>query len=228
MQRAGILLQDEDHTRWGPAELRLWINEGCKAVVAAKPSAKASTRVLTLAEGTRQTVPAAAGLPVPIQLLDITANVSAESPVRLLGRSIKIVGRAQLDANDPYWQDKTRTRFKKEVRHFVFDEQNPLEFVVYPGNDGTGKVEGVIATVPAELAAGADPADATTYTGTIDLPEIYDPALVDYVCYRSFLKDATSGDPGLAATYYQSFAAALGIKIQVEGGSSPNARRGKP
>lgn len=229
MVAVGRLLNDEQHTRWKPSELCGWINDGYKAIVLAKPSAKASTRVLSLTAGTLQLIPAVSGQPTPLQLINVTRNIVSEGPPRVGGRVITVIGEPQMSASDPYWQDPTRNPYKKEVRHVMFDEQNPLEFSVFPGNLGTGKVEAVVSAVPTTLVvdSGEDVDDATKYTAAIDLPEIYDPVLIDYVLYRTQSKD----DPGLAGRAggaFQAFASQLGIKIQVEGGSSPNARRGKP
>lgn len=228
MRNVGILLGDESHLRWTPAELRLWINDGLKAIVLAKPSAKSGTRVLSLAEGTHQVIEVAAGAPEPLALLNITRNLTAAVPTRIGGRAVKVTSMTAIDSIDPDWHNPARTRFNAEVRHFMYDEQNPLEFYVYPGNTGAGMVEALCAEAPLELPVGTDEADATTYTGEIGLPPTYDPVLTDYVCYRAHSKDATGADAGNGARFYQTFATALGIKIQVESASSPNARRGAP
>lgn len=225
MQQVGILLGDEEHVRWTPAELRLWINDACKAIVLVKPSARSETRILSLAAGTLQSVTAIAGAPTPLALLNIVRNITDVGPPRVGGRVVKVTSQTQMDAADPYWQDPARNRPTKEVRQFIYDEQSPLEFYVYPPNDGTGKVEALCSQVPDALPVPASPDAAASYVGVIDLPEIYDPVIVDYVCYRTQIKDSTGGDSGNAASAYQRFASAMGIKIQVEGGSSPNARR---
>lgn len=222
MATAGILLNDEDHIRWPPPELRTWINDGLKAIVLAKPSAKSSSRILSLAAGTLQSIVAVAGDPTPTSLITVTRNITAEGPPRIAGRTITVASRAVLDAVDPDWHT---ARAKAEVRQIVFDEQNPLEFYVTPPNDGTGKVEAVCAVIPTLVAAPSDPDSVASYTDAIDLPNLYDPVLVDYVCYRAHQKDSTAAEPGMADSYFSKFATALGIKIQVEGASSLNTRR---
>lgn len=226
MRLAGVLLHDQEHERWTPSELRDWINDGLKQIALVKPSAKSGTRVLSLVEGTLQTVAAAAGAPVPLALLDIVCNVTSEGPT-VRGRAIKVTSRKVLDSADPDWHIDARTRFKKEVRQFCYDEQAPLEFYVYPGNDGTGKVEALCAEMPTLIEVSATPDDATSYTDTIDLPETYDPALVDYVCYRAQSEDSTDAVGGKASEHFAKFANAIGMKITVEGASSPNNRRAR-
>ena len=220
MVRAGILLNDEAYVRWTLAEMAQWINEGVRAIVLAKPSAHPTTVVIALQKGTLQHIPAAA-----LQLLWLTRNVMAAEEPRLAGRAIRPTPRAQLDAQEPNWHSAAAVRFRKEVRQFVFDEQNPRDFYVYPGNDGTGLVEAVVSNLPAPLAATGEPADIASYGDDLGLPEPYSVPLLDYVLYRSQLKDDLGGNAGRASGHYQQFATAIGLKIQIEAASSPNSRR---
>lgn len=225
MERASVILNDEGFVRWKLPELCTWLNEGLSAIVLVKPSAKSVSRSLKLGEGTLQHIEAVAGSPAPLALLAITRNVKNEGPPRIGGRTIRATSGAILDAQEPYWHDPDRVRFAKEVRQYVFDEQNPLEFYVYPGNDGTGQVEAVIGVMPALLEPAAEPDQISSYDSAVDLPPTYQAPLLDYVLYRAFSKDDTGLQPGRAQTHYNSFASSLGVKIQVEGASSPNARR---
>lgn len=224
MERASVLLLDEDNTRWPLTELCSWINEGVKAIVLAKPSASSATIDIQLAAGTLQKVPAS-GTPTPLALQNISANVRSITP-RLLGRAITIVGRTVLDAADPNWHDTRYVPFKKDVRHYVYDEASPLEFFCYPGNNGDGVVQGLVSTLPAPLAASGDVKELASYAGDIGLPEPYSDPLLDYVLYRAQMKDDLAGAAGRSAMHYQQFATAVGLKIQVEGSTSPNSRRG--
>ncbi|MRX32810.1 DUF6682 family protein [Aminobacter sp. MDW-2] len=224
MVRAGVLLMDEEHVRWPLAELCEWINDGVKAIVLAKPSASSLSQPLQMVAGTLQSVPTS-GTPTPLALLNITRNLAGMSAPRVGGRVVRPVARSLLDAQDPYWHDKTRTRFARVVKHFIFDELNPLEFYVYPGNDGAGVVEAVLSVLPAPLAATGDAAQLSSYAGDVGLPEPYSVPLLDYVLFRSQMKDDEAGNPGRSVAHYQQFATAVGLKIQVEGAHSPNARK---
>lgn len=226
MHRAGVLLSDDEYVRWTLPELCDWLNEAQRAIVLAKPSACARTIVINLAEGTKQAVPQA-GDPVPLMLLNIVRNVASVGPPIKGGRIVTPVEQAVLDAQEPYWHDPRRTPYRAEARHFVYDEAVPLEFYVYPGNNGQGKVEAAIAVLPAELVASDDENDIASYEQQLDLPEPYSVPLLDYVLYRAQSKDDTASNAGRAAAHYQQFATALGIKVQVEGATSPNSRRGK-
>lgn len=225
---AGELLFDKTYVRWTLPELVRWLNAGMRDICLAKPSANASSRVLTLAVGPLQSVPTATNLAEPLQLIDVVRNITDEGPPRVAGRSIKVVSRDILDSENPHWHNPKYKRFRKDVRNVTFDEQNPLEFYVYPGNDGTGKVEAVVAQIPAPIVATAGVDELDSYDTEIDLPDIYASPLLDYVLARAYSKDEEGNSDTRAAIHEQKFAAALGLKIQVEGASSPNNRRMQP
>lgn len=65
---------------------------------------------------------------------------------------------------------------------------------------------------------------ASYITGSISLDDIYANALLDYIMYRGFSKDAAyAGAGNRAAMHYQAFAMALGIKVKVESKTQPAA-----
>ncbi|WP_421849914.1 DUF6682 family protein [Oricola sp.] len=226
IERADGLLSDADHTRWPLAERADWINEAVRAIILAKPSASSQTTVIALNAGTLQAIPQT-GTPTPLRLIDVVRNIISESPLTG-GAAITPVGRNILDAQEPHWHDERYIRQRKAVTHVIFDEDNPLQFYVYPGNDGTGKIEGIMSVLPAPLTASGDASSIDSYAGDIGLPEPYSVPVLDYLCYRCLLKDDLHGAPARAMNHYQRFAEAVGIKIQVEGATSPNARRGAP
>ncbi len=215
---AATILQDDDHVRWPLAELAGWINDGLRAIVLAKPSASSQTVVLSLVAGTLQSLTSADHL----QLLRVTRNITAEGPPRVAGRAIRLVDRELLDTSAANWHDAIEVPFKTEVRQYTYDEAVPREFYVYPGNDGNGKVEAAVSTMPALLAASGDPDAVASYNAAIGLAEPYVVPLLDYVLFRAFSKDDVAGNAGQAATHYQAFATALGIKIQNARAYSPN------
>ncbi|SFV31353.1 hypothetical protein SAMN05216456_1314 [Devosia crocina] len=226
LKRAGILLQDEDYVRWTIPELVGWVNDGVKAIVLAKPSASSETRVLTLEKGTLQRVAQVENAATALALLSIKRNITSSAPARIGGRSVTVVSHSVLEASSPDWHDPVRGRFSKDVRHYTYDENVPLEFYVYPGNTGEGMVEAAVSTVPADLAASGAPDSIDSYAAPIGLPEPYSGPVLDYVLHRAFSKDALEGAPGRAQMHYAAFASAIGLKIQVERASSPNAARG--
>lgn len=221
LSRAATILQDEDHVRWPLPELVGWLNDGMKAIVLAQPSAHAVSYALPLSEGTLQALSNASHL----RLLRITRNLASTSSPRVGGRVVRVVQRDLLDMQSPNWHDPSDTPYKKEVRQYVFDEQNPREFYVWPGNDGTGVVEAVLSTLPTAISAAGDVDTIGSYATAIDLPEPWGVVLLDFILYRAYSKDALEGGAGRAGLHYQQFAGAVGIKVQGDSDASPNARQ---
>lgn len=226
LRQASRLLQDEAFTRWTLPELCDWLNAGVGAIVLAKPSACSASRILPLVTGTKQVIDQMEGAPRPLMLLSIDRNITEVGPPPVGGRSIKVTSRAVLESADPNWHDPRRSRFIREVKHYTFDENLPLEFFVYPGNNGQGMVEAVVSAVPAPLVANGDPDALGSYDRLVGLPEPYSSPLLDYVLHRAFAKDAIEGELGRSQVHYAQFASAIGLKIQVERASSPNQTRG--
>lgn len=221
MKLAGRNLGDEDAVRWTLPELADLINEAVKAIMLAKPSANSVTDVVSLIAGTYQSI--ADGY---LSLLRVVRNITTEGPPRVGGRIIRVTTRDALDAQAPYWHDPVQTPYKKEVRQFVFDEESPRSFYVYPGNDGTGKVEAVMSKLPTVIAANGDMNALASYDQDIGLQDIYLSPILDYVLFRAMSKDDEAGNPAGSLAHYQAFATAVGLKVKVEGANSPNARPG--
>ena len=224
MEAAAPILNDEDNVRWPLPERAAAINEAVKAIILAKPSASSKSRLINLAEGTFQQVPTNGATP-PLQLLDITRNIVSADPLQA-GRKITPASRNDLDALEPNWHDTRFVRFRREARHFTFDERNPLEFYVYPGNDGNGIVEALTSDLPTPLTASGDPNDIESYTADLGLPEPYSVPILDYMLHHLFQKDDLQSSPVRATFHFEKYAAAIGLKVDVERTRSPNIRRG--
>lgn len=222
MDRAQRIILDETNVRWPLPELCMWINDAQREVVIQKPSALSMNAAMALEEGTFQKVPGQY-----LGLLRVVRNLrsAAADPVRIGGRAVRIVSREVLDTQTPDWHDPDAVAYRPEVKHYIYDEQDPLSFYVYPGNDGTGVIEAVFAGNPADIVVdtGADPAALESYEKPISLPDIYANAMLDFVLYRAYSKDAQfAGNAQRAALHYQQFANSLGIKVQIDAALSPN------
>ncbi|WP_075881454.1 DUF6682 family protein [Vreelandella massiliensis] len=212
LSRAQKLIQDETGIRWPLPELACWFNDGTREVAIHKPSASAKSVVLPLVRGTRQTIPAGA-----LMLLRVIRNLKSGSTEsnRLGGRAVRIVNRDVLDTQHPDWHDEGSTVFGPQVKHFVFDESDPTAFYVYPGNDGQGHVEALVSHSPEPVeTTGVDLAD---YAVDMPLPDVYANAVLDYVLYRAYSKDASFAENfERANAHYNAFAMSLGLKISGE------------
>lgn len=227
MRRAGILLQDEENLRWPLSERAEWINEAVRAICLAKPSAASKSIVLALQNGTLQKVPTQTydNGDLPLALVRLIRNIDDALRPHNGGAIITIAGRSALDAQEPFWHSPNYNPFQREVVHYLYDEANPLEYYVYPGNDGTGHVEAVIAYCPAPVQVANAPDNIASWNTPIGLPEPYSVPILDYMLFRALIKDDVTGNAGRAAAHLQLFQASLGTKIQIEGAASPNTSR---
>ncbi len=216
LSRAQTLIQDNTGIRWPLPELAGWLNDAMREVALHKPSASSRSVVLNMVRGTRQTIPEGA-----LMLLRVIRNLKSGSSEanRIGGRSVRIVNRDVLDTQHPDWHDESITAQNAEVRHFVFDESDPTAFYVFPGNDGTGKVEALVSQAPAPISASGS--TLSSYAVPVPLPDIYANVLLDYVLYRAYSKDASFAENMERANYhYSAFTNSLGVKTTNEFTSS--------
>lgn len=220
MKRASTILQDMDAVRWPAIELHGYLNDGLREIVTLKPSANTKTVNLSLVEGTKQTLPAQYTVlsRVVRNMASPTAGASAIRPV---------ARRDILDSQIPGWQDSTVMPFAKNVVHVIHDLADPRTFYVVPGNNGTGLIEAVVGAMPAVNAPPANTADQLlldSYTNTVDIPDVYQNALIDYVLYRSYSKDnRVAGAAQRAVAHFELFRNAVGGFAQAEAAISLSA-----
>lgn len=217
VDKAEILLQDTTNVRWSASELMDWLNDGQREVVLHKPEASARNEsVILTANSTKQTIPSAG-----LSFIRLTRNMGANGTTP--ARAIRIVSREVLDAQTPDWHTETSAG---HIKHYTFDPLDPKTFYVYPKAPATAYyVEMVYSAAPANASLG----------GAINIDDIYSNALLDYVMFRAYSKDAEYAQNGqLAVAYYTSFANSVGITIKssmernpnmVDGGSNPSVLR---
>lgn len=201
VNRARRILQDTTTggTRWLDSELLDWINDAQREIVLLKPNSYSAVENLTLVQGTKQTLPASGLL-----LLTVIRNVG--------GKAVRRVDRNILDSENPNWHSAASS---STVEHFVFDEDAPETFWVYPPQPATpGSVEIIYSKAPAALGSLAS---------TITLNDVYSNVILDYILYRAYSKDTDyAGNQQRAANHYNAFNNSLGVKAQSEMTSSPN------
>lgn len=227
MDRAQRLIQDATNIRWPLVELLIWLNDAQREIVFQKPSALSVSRVLDLQAGTWQTLPQDA-----LSLLQIIRNITAvnsETGARTGGRAIRIVSRDVLDSQQADWHTSDSTHYSAVVKHYIYNEEDTKSFYVFPGNTGTGKIEAVLSVepTPVEIDEGDEPEAIESYAVDIGLPAIFSNAILDYICYRCYSKDAQyTANMQRAVAHYQQFANSVGIKANVEAMNSPNMDAG--
>ena len=241
ISRAGILLQDTTKVRWPEEELANWATDGQREVVLIRPQACVTNAAFKLATGkTKQVLPdgvavttsdtasfASGILPAALMLIDVTRNLGADGVTA--GKSIRLVSREVLDAQNPDWHNVTA--LESGPMHYTYDPRDPKNFYIYPKALGTAwNIELVYSSAPAAIAlTGTSPnktiSNPTTQTLSID--DIYANSLVDYILYRAYSKDSTySQNAQLAMAHYSAFQAALGTKSAHELAQNPNLNAG--
>lgn len=209
INRAATLLQDPTNIRWPQAELLDWVNDGQREIALFKPNAFVKNTGVQLAAGTRQTIPTDG-----VSLVDIVRNLGADGMTS--GRAVRVVSREILDSQIPNWHSDTPSN---AVKHFTYTPLDPKHFYVYPPQPdiSRGYVEMVYVAYPTNC----------TLSSTISLDDIYMSALLNYVLYRAYSKDAEfAANAAAASSYYQTFQGILTGKITAEGASNPNVALG--
>lgn len=191
------LLHDADNQRWTRLDLLSWLNEGQRQIVQLRPDAKTLRAELTLVAGVDQVIPATG-----IRLLRITRNST--------GRIVTLVSEEQLTDYDSSWPVATP---KATVKHYMHDTREPKAFQVYPPVVEGTKVQGVWSVSPTDCANEA---------ASIDIDDIFEPALVDYMLHRAYSRDSEdAGSAALAALHRDNFMLALTGKKQADTAGDP-------
>ena len=217
IDRVQTTLQDTTGVRWPVvSELVLWVNDAQREIALLKPDASAKNETVTLVTGTKQAIPSSGN-----RLLRAVRNMSAASG-GTGKRSVRLVSREVLDAQTPDWHDPTVSgdaAHTNIVKHYIYDEQNPRNFYVYPGVAGNAYLEIIFSANPTTVAQN----------GNLDIPDIYANAVMNYVLYMAYMKDAEyAGNSQRAANHYQLFTASVTGKGQVDAITTPNLEAAQP
>lgn len=206
LTRAGDIIQDQTNVRWPQAELLRWLNDARREICIARPDLYSTVSVVTLAAGTKQSIPADGA-----RFLDAIRNMQTDGTTA--STAVRPVQREILDAQNPAWH----TDASGATKHFMFDERVPRTFYVYPPATANAKLE---------IAYSQTPTDIAVTSTQLTQEDIYTGALVDYICYRAFSKDATyAGNIQRAAAAYMQFKNAITEGDARDLSTSPNTAR---
>ncbi|KEP68813.1 hypothetical protein DL1_08480 [Thioclava dalianensis] len=226
LKRARAILSDAGNVRWTVTELNDCLNDTMQEIALHRPSAFAETRVIPLAEGTYQEIPEDFSLLLRA-VRNITSDVDAKP--RVSGPIVTPIEREILDSQMANWHDTNSVPFNQVVTHIVFEELAPRSFYVFPGNDGTGKMEVLGAVEPEKLPVGSNALDIETYDATIPLSTVYQSVLIDGVLYYAYSKDMNmAGSAQRAVAHYQKFLGALGVRTGLTNTQNPNTTEMQP
>lgn len=178
------LLEDPGNDVWGRTELLGYLNDALKALAEKLPGEFVQIAVLTLAAGTKQTVPAGT-----VGIIRPVGNIDATETVR--GRVIRPVDKALLDAGAPSWMTAT----PGVTRQLAISPSSDSDFWVSPPAVAGAKIEAEVEVDPT----------VASQSSTLEVDAKYHPALVDYVVFRALSKDSEYAVDGKAAAFFEKF-----------------------
>jgi hypothetical protein len=207
-------LQDTGGIRWDQSdELLEWLNDAQREIALLKPDATSENTTVTLVTGTKQTIPSDGN-----RLLRVIRNMSAASSGNG-GRAIRLVARDVLDTQTPTWHDPAVTgdaAHTNVVKNYIYDEQDPKNYYVFPGVSGNAYIEIVYSKNPATVALN----------GNLSVDDMYANAVMNYVLYMAFMKESESaGNAQRASSHYNLFTQAITGKAQIDTITTPNMER---
>lgn len=192
--------------RWSKEELLDYLNQGQRFVVTLRPDLTASNESVQLVAGTKQTLPAGG-----LRWLDMKRNMGTDGATP--GRAIRYIEREELDQINPDWHTATANAV---VRHWLFDERDPQTAYVYPPQPAVspGQVEAVFTKAPTN--AEINGVGGSTQDTAIDIDDIYEPTLFNYMVFRALSKETEAQAFIKASGYYELALNTLGLKVQID------------
>lgn len=215
VSKAQTLLQDTTSVRWSVLELQGWLNDAYREAVILRPDCNTQTGTFTCASGARQAI--TAQFPSALRVIEVIRNVATTSDKR----AVRLIDRRTMDEQRRTWYSETAS---VTIQNYMFDPRVPKEFLVYPPATTAAQLEVAYSSVPAAHTLTEVQLTNPATTEVIRIDDSYANALIDYMLYRAYTKDAeVPANANRAVAYYQAFQGALGTKGQVEAASQPGA-----
>lgn len=191
VNRVRTQLVDNGSTlRWTDSELLGWVSDGQRSIVSLVPHAAPRTGIVNLISGARQTIPEDGW-----RLITVYRNATSTGGP---GASVLEVPRSVLDVQYASW---TNTSGQAVVTHWCYDERDPSVFWVYPLNAGGGYLQINYSYMPPDLASTASP---------LDIRDIFQTPLFDYVMFRAHSKDSDyAAGQQLSSAYFSAYQSGL-------------------
>jgi len=212
LSRVRNVLQDNTGVRWTDGELFDYLSDAQREIANIRPDATATHSNVQLATGTEQSIPSDG-----LRLIKVVRNMSGTASSSTGARSIRVVTEDSLNSTEPNWHDPTVTGdavHGTSVKHYIFDGDDPRKFYVYPGVAGNAFVEVVYSKNPTSIGAAST---------LIQVDDIFANALMNFVLYRAYLKDAEfAGNQQRAGNHYQIFTQSLARGQIVQQAMEPN------
>lgn len=207
--RAGTILQDSDGVRWPLVERQDWLNDGYIEIVNLRPDANAITGIYVCTQGTRQAL--TDQFETAQRLISINSNGD--------GWPVSLVPRQALDRTRLAWHAETPSTL---IEQYVFEPVTPTQFWVYPPAESGAQLELTYSALPTPHTLTAEQLVNSATTEVIRISDTYANALLDYMLYRAFTKDAESQVAmQRAVAHYQAMTTGLGVKTQSDQAVNP-------
>ena len=101
------------------------------------------------------------------------------------------------------------------MKHYMYDEADPRNYYVYPGISGNAYIEIVYSANPVTV----------TLSDNLAVPDIYANAVMNYVLFMAYMKEAEVADNAQrAANHYQLFVTSVAGKDQIDALRNPNVQ----
>ena len=200
------LLTDKASTRWSDPDLLVWLNMGQRSIAGLIPSAASKRATIALVAGIEQSIPAADG----VRLLSVLHNIQADDT---MGRVVTVSTRAEMNDIRVSWPATSQADV---IRHYVYDDDQPKIFEVWPPANAGVKLRIVYAALPVDCA---------NREADLGIDAIYDGALADYVCFRCYMEDSEDpADGQKAANHLAAYQQALGVKAETDQAAVPKRK----
>lgn len=217
ISKAQTLLQDTTSVRWSLTELQWWLNDAYREAVNMRPDVNTIVGEFACAAGPRQDITAT--FAAALRIVEVTRNTASTSNKR----SVRLVNRQALDDQFRDWYAAAQS---DSIQLYVFDPRVPKQFMVYPPATTAARLEVVYSAVPAAHTLTAPQLSDPSTAEVIRIDDSYANALIDYILYRAYVKDASvSANAARAVAHYQAFQTALTGAAQVNAASQPGAAR---
>jgi hypothetical protein len=211
--RARTLLQDQDSVRWTVTELQYWLNDGYRDVLNLRPDSNTLTGEFTCVAGPRQVLTTT--FPNASRLVSVVRNTAPTSNKY----GVRLVNNRTLDDQRKGWYAETPT---VSIEEYMFDPRQPREFLVYPPATTAARLEVAYTQIPAPHTLSESQLTNTATAETIRIDDSFANALLDYVLYRAYSKDAEQqGNAARAVAHFQAFQNSLGVAAQANAASQP-------
>lgn len=188
-------LYDTDYVDWTEAELVFWLRECLRAMAEIRSDLFTVFREIELSPGAEQ------AKPEDVTRLTRIFGVREDGDDRF--RAVSVFDAGAMGAIEPNWMSAP----PGPARQYAFGADRDVFWVYPPQMDPPGVAQAECVVLP-EVPEPDSPGFAD-YLLPIDAR--YQRALVDYVLYRAYSKDAdVAARDGRAAAHHQAFTAALG------------------